>query len=579
MKSLQEWMGQVFGHTIDLDNQSYDCVDVSKSWAEYLTGKGWQTSLSWGNAKDLYNNTGSTYWEHLPNGNAAKPGDIVVMSGAIGGGYGHTGVVVEVSGNNIVIYQQNTFTQQPVYKGTYGMYQSFITGYLRPKTAFSVGAAPAALGGNQRSVGSGGVNYRTEANRNAQVKQLFAEGEVLDFKGYIHGEAVDGNDIWFVGQYTGGYAWSGGFTDSGVHDLPNLTPTAALQGNQRQVGVDALNYRRTAQVAPDNVIRTFAPGEILDFDGWIEGQEVDGNNVWFRGKYTGGFAWSGGFSDTGKHDLAQLTVPTVPVPVDNPVPYTFKADLGVVTKVVPANSTNFEHGNFPSSPDAVVIHDFGTPGRDTLQSSLNQFALPNTTAPHFTVSGNQIIQNVSLSDRAYHAGPKGNDKVGIETDPVQDAATIDSVQRLLKALDLFYGKRLTRHRHSEYMATLCGDNVNLERDYSVAVMYPDTPAPTPTPTPVPTPTPTPTPTPAPQPDTPGNTTVNDMIVAKYLAVAKRAGKTFVQTFLATFTLGITGVININTLKVLAVAALTAAASAAWNIIKTPPEATVVPPKV
>lgn len=355
-KSLQVWENNTLNNQVDLDNQSYDCVDVPKSWAEYLTDKPWTTSLAWGNAKDLYNNVGDTYWDHIPRGNAPLAGDIVVMNGSIGGGYGHTGVVVSVDGNNITIYQQNTFTQQPVYTGVYNAYVSYITGYLRPKTAFTLGAetTPACY----QRVASYAAKYRDAASTSATVLQQFTAGELYDFKGFVHGENVDGNDVWFVGRYTGGYAWSGAFDDKDTHDLPDLTPATAptLESYQRVVGNSVINFRSAPLVAPDNVIRTFDPAEVLDFDAFSHGSLVNGSDIWFRGRYSGGWAHSGGFTDTGTHDLTEVKLDVVATPVTDSV------DLS--KKVVDLSSHN-KVSDYPALKSAVrgVIARAGHTGK------------------------------------------------------------------------------------------------------------------------------------------------------------------------------------------------------------------------
>lgn len=492
MANFEVWKKQVLGHQIDLDNQSYDCVDVAKSWAEFGSGKSWQQSLSWGNAKDIWNNVGATYWSKVGRGEG-QPGDIVCMDGSIGGGFGHIAVVVERNGGNITVFQQNTFTQQPVYTGVYSASAGYIQGYLRPK--FAVEYAQPALGGNQRVVGGDGVYYRKSPARSGESIKLFTAGEVLDFKGFVSGEAVDGNNKWFVGAYTGGYAWSGGFTDVTLHDLPDLTPATAIQPYQRQIGSDAMNYRKAPQVAPDNVIQVFPAGDVLDFKGYVHGQLVDGNDIWFVGKHTGGYIWSGGFIDSGTHDLADLTS-VAPTPTPTPVPPLsplYEKELACVTSVNQVNTTNYEVGNFPAKPVGTVLHDFGTDGRDTLVGSLAHFQRADTTAPHFTVSGKKIIQTGMLSWRMYHAGPQGNDKIGIEIDPDVDtnADTKASVLLLLSELEAKYGK-LERHLHSEYMVTACGDDVK-----KAGLL--DVPVPEPTPEPTPDPEPTPE-VPVPKPD-------------------------------------------------------------------------------
>lgn len=332
MKSLEQWKNSVLGQTIDLDNQSFDCVDVSKHWVEYLSGVGWIKSAGWGNAKDIYDNWSTTYLEKVPAGSAPQLGDIAVMNGTVGGGYGHTGVVIAINGNNITIAQQNTFTQQAVYTGVWSGYGSYIR-YLRPKVAFSVTEAPAVA--PDERVPAYAAKYRTQARSDAPLMKtdtipdgLMTAGDTYKFKGYVIGENVDGNDKWLVGFYSGGYVWSGAMTDIGLHDLYDITP-ATLKGNERQVGTDVMNVRRDPELMPDNVITQLDPGVVVAMEGWKVGAAVDGNSVWF--KIAGsGYVWSGGFADSGTHDLPDLTsTPTAPTPIEYPKP----TNSPLVTKV------------------------------------------------------------------------------------------------------------------------------------------------------------------------------------------------------------------------------------------------------
>jgi hypothetical protein len=50
-------------------------------------------------------------------------------------------------------------------------------------------------------------------------------------------------------------------------------------------------------------------------------------------------------------------------------------------------------------------------------------------------------------------------------------------------------------------------------------------------------------------------------------IAARAAKTFVQTFVATFVVAQSDVLNVNVLKVTAASALAAGLSAAWNTVQ------------
>jgi len=92
----------------------------------------------------------------------------------------------------------------------------WLSGAYEPKQA-------ATLQPFQRKVGANGVNYRQIASLTGPIIKEFPPNDVLDFKGFVRAESYKGNNIWFVGKYTNGYAWSGAFVDTGTHDLPDLT--------------------------------------------------------------------------------------------------------------------------------------------------------------------------------------------------------------------------------------------------------------------------------------------------------------------------------------------------------------------
>lgn len=348
-KSLQAWKDSVFNKRIDFDNASYDCVDVSKSWIMYLTDKGWQEVAGWGNAKDIYSFWKDTFLSKIPRGNAPQLGDIVVMNGQVGGGYGHTGVVVGIDGRNITIYQQNTFTQQPVYTGVFDAYASYITGFLRPKVAFTVGNAP--IESYQRVPVAEGARYRKAPNRGAEIIEVFTPPEAVNFKGFVRGESVDGNAVWFVGRFTGGYSHSSGYTDSSTNGLPDLTPAEQpIADNQRKVGSDAMNVRGSAKIdtVNNNVVQLLQPGQVITVKGYVTGQNVDGNDRWFvleNDTYT----WSGGYTNQDVGNLPNLT-PQAPSEPSTPTPsYPAPTADPLVRAVV-----NKKH---PNSPESYVPGD------------------------------------------------------------------------------------------------------------------------------------------------------------------------------------------------------------------------------
>lgn len=316
MKSLQVWKERVFGTKIDLDNASYDCVDVSKSWAEYLYDESWTKSLSWGNAKDLYDNVSSAYWTRMAGNVRPEVGWIFVSNGLMGGGYGHTGVVVSVDGDNFTIYQQDTFKQVPIYTGVFSWRANYVRGFLKPVKAYTAGK-DVPLEVYQRIVVPQGVRYRDAPNTGANIRETFDPGAVVDFKGWVRGENVEGNDIWFVGRYTGGYCHSSGFTDMGTHDLSDLN--VSVNKTDRQVATAAMNVRSAPNLTVNNVVDLKQPGSVVSMKGYVHATNVDGIDVWFVTS-DGNYIWSGGFTNQTTSDLPDLTVPTLPTNPTNPTP-------------------------------------------------------------------------------------------------------------------------------------------------------------------------------------------------------------------------------------------------------------------
>jgi murein DD-endopeptidase MepM/ murein hydrolase activator NlpD len=200
------------------------------------------------------------------------------------------------------------------------------------------GGSPSPL---QRVVGPNGANGRRDPSTANPVAQTLAPGTVANLDGFITGQDVQGNAVWFHGQINGNWFWSGGFTDPGTHDLPSMNPVQVQVGaQQRKVGPNGANGRGDPSTN-DPVLQTLAPGTIGDFNGFIRGQAVQGNDVWFRGAHSGNWFWSGGFDTADTHGLTDLNTPT-PAPAP--------AALGGGSRTVAANPANVRDLPFTSSP-------------------------------------------------------------------------------------------------------------------------------------------------------------------------------------------------------------------------------------
>ena len=389
------WLNAQNGKKLDFDSMyGIQCVDGFNYYYQFLTGRNpYSDGYGVPGAKDLWNVPTSRFTKVANNPNDPnqypQAGDILIYSV---GTYGHVNMCLSADSKGLTTIGQNEHSNNG---GMEIITRNWATvvgtlkliGWLSFNGFTSTNVQP-----NQRIVGNNGVNCRERPFTSAPIVKEGEAGEVLTFKGFVRGEVVSGNNIWFVGAFSGVYCWSGAFTNSGTAGLPDITPVS------------------------------------------------------------------------------------IPAPVEPPKPeptYSFTKDVACVTEVIPAGTQNFEYGNFPAKPEKAVIHDFGTLGVDTYQSVINTISKNGSrvVSAHFVISGKKITQMVSLQDRAYHAGPNGNGFIGIETDPAQDPDTIESTRKVLSELKTKYGYQLPLIKHSAIMSTACGDDVDLAK-YDITPVVP-----------------------------------------------------------------------------------------------------------
>lgn len=361
---------------------------------------------------------------------------------------------------------------------------------------------------NQRIAGPAKVNQRAAANTSSAIVREIPGNSLETFTGYVIGENVDvgffSSGLWYKDDQ--GYAWCGGFTTQTTDGLPNLTPPAAptYQANQRLVGTDNVNQRAQANTSSP-VVRLIPANAVETFTGYVYGETVKDNNLWYKDDQ--GYVWSGGFTDqtgVGLPDVtpAVVTPPVItptpqPVPVPTPVPqpaagptdYSFEKDFDFV-EYAPAHTSNVQDALsnpgvvvFPPKPTHIVLHQFDAKAKNpSLAGVINHFQTErpgSESSAHFAISGERIVQLVSLKDRAYHAGKVGNNYIGIEVDPDEDVATVASVRKLLAALEIKYGYKFiyTRHRDVPGNSTLCGADIHLDLYKLDAPVTPPAPEP------------------------------------------------------------------------------------------------------
>lgn len=534
---ILEWIRTAPGVGMNPDNAyGYQCVDLADQYAQDIFGVPWPESMGGVNgARELLDVSPDKFWirtDNDPNNPnlIPKTGDLVIFNGTGFGPnsinpYGHVAVVVDADVNGMDVIQQDGFTNtRPAHNARLpyvGVGTGPVAGWLTPREEKIVGykAAPPvpSLTSLQR-VAVEGANYRPEPNTSKDPTQTFSGGDVLNFVGFVHGEKVGDSDIWLKG-IGGGFVHVSAVVGASSAGLPDLTPPppapVAVNPAARTVGSSGANQRSEPKVG-DNVTSALEAGFAFVAKGWVKGEAPEGesNRIWFVGSVSGNYVWSGACTDPSIGSLPDLTpkaapvtpskpVTPTPVPVVTPKPSpvvvappvavpvvpsspVLKAELSCVTEVVPAHPDNYQVGNFPDKPVKWIPHQFGKKGVH-LGSVKNYFAMSladrqkadknaGPTSAHFGVEDENIVQFVSLRNRAYSAGKEGNGFVSIETGPDQSPKTIASVRKLVREINDYYGYELVPilHKNIPGNSTECGNDIDITNYQNVGL----TPKPT-----------------------------------------------------------------------------------------------------
>lgn len=369
---------------------------------------------------------------------------------------------------------------------------------------------------NERMVLATGVaNRRIGApSRSAPMGAPLPASTIGTFDGWIHGENVNGNDVWLRGAFSGDWFWSGGMTDPGTHDLADLNPAQPAPKPTRTIRGDIVSARirdfpTTVNTA---ILGELLKDQVIEVLGYTDtGEAVTQSSitssVWI--KIALGWVWAGSLTTQDVAGLEKIVVAIPPTGLDPAAPWkSYPADLPDVARWI--GSPNYNR--YPSTPKKNHITDHWMVG--TLAGTDATFQNPGTAvngrgsnpATNFGVGQVETHQYIRLQDYQHGDGDRTSNTEGwsIEheggpTIPITDAVYANSAKlhaALVKHPDWIGGPELivgvNLHPHKHWVATSCPGDLDLERIAREAnalngIVPPPPPPPGPEPVPEPVP--------------------------------------------------------------------------------------------
>lgn len=141
VRDFNTWKNGALGRHIDADGAyGAQCVDVALDYTMYLTpDHGWQETLGFGNAKDLFVAANDAFFEKIVNDHndpnqLPNQGDIIIYDQIPGDPYGHVAVVDSADAGGANVIEQNGFHPEGVCYAQYRVWGRMpCIGWLRPR--------------------------------------------------------------------------------------------------------------------------------------------------------------------------------------------------------------------------------------------------------------------------------------------------------------------------------------------------------------------------------------------------------------------------------------------------------------
>lgn len=269
----------------------------------------------------------------------------------------------------------------------------------------------------------------------------------------------------------------GPLTAAAINALGTRLATPTIEPKQRKVGSTEVLRRVTPDRSQKEIAPALQPGEIGNFIGWAHGESVNGNDIWFQGTSKTWF-WSGGFTDTGTHDLPEVVI-VPPAVLDPAAPW--KSQTPDVPDVKWIGSPNYNR--WPAQTDKDHFTEHWMAG--TLAGTDATFQLPGTivsgrgtnAASNFGVGQTETHQYVLLKDYQHGDGDRASNTTGVSVEheggpdrPITDAVYARSAKLhadVMKTPNWKGGDKLivgvNMFPHNHWVSTTCPGTLDLER--------------------------------------------------------------------------------------------------------------------
>jgi uncharacterized protein YukE len=135
-QAVRDFRTNYEGKGVDFDGMyGNQCVDLFQRYNKDVVGGPFFSCPVSGGARDLYEHfppKAAAFYEKIPAGQAAQPGDVAVWGASPNNQYGHVAIVLQPKPNGLSVIQQNGFNPgAPAYVADHST--ANLLGYLRPK--------------------------------------------------------------------------------------------------------------------------------------------------------------------------------------------------------------------------------------------------------------------------------------------------------------------------------------------------------------------------------------------------------------------------------------------------------------